>query len=41
MKGKIFKNSVIAIWLSLGLCVGLTSCSSDGDGTIGISPLDI
>ena len=41
MKGKILKNSVIAIWLSLGLCVGLTSCSSDGDGTIGISPLDI
>lgn len=41
MKGKFFKNSVIAIWLSLVLCVGLTSCSSDGDGTIGVNSWEI
>lgn len=41
MKGNIFKNSIMAIWLSIGLCVGLTSCSSDGDGTIGISSWEI
>lgn len=29
MKGKIFKNSVLTILLSLGLCVSLTSCDCD------------
>lgn len=31
----------MAILVSIGLCVGLTSCSSDGDGTIGINPIEI
>ena len=35
MKGKILKNGVVAICLSLGLCVSLTSC--DGDENIGVN----
>ena len=41
MKGKILKNSVLSILLSLGLCVSLTSCSSDGDGDAGINQFEI
>ena len=35
MKGNIFKNCVVAICLSLGFCVSLTSC--DGDENIGVN----
>lgn len=41
MKRKFFKNSVLSILVSISFCVGLTSCSSDGDGTIGINPIEI
>lgn len=39
MKGKFFKNSVLSILLSLGVCVSLTSC--DGDENIGINSYEI
>lgn len=41
MERKFFKNSVLSILLSLGFCLGLTSCSSDGDGTISVNPIEI
>lgn len=41
MERKFFKNSVLSILVSISFCVGLTSCSSDGDGTIGINPIEI
>lgn len=41
MKGKFFKNTVMAILASFGLCVSLTSCNSDGDGNIGINFYEI
>lgn len=31
----------MAILVSIGLCVGLTSCSGDGDGANGVNPIAI